>query len=70
MKRFAWLIALSWLVLAPLWAQTNRVVVIVSWDGGKPSVIRQLVAEGKLPTVKALLAEGSYSWTAQTIVPF
>ncbi|MFA0783747.1 MAG: hypothetical protein YYHSYBAR_002138, partial [Candidatus Fervidibacter sacchari] len=43
MKRFAWLIALSWLVLAPLWAQTNRVVVIVSWDGGKPSVIRQLV---------------------------
>ena len=69
MKRFAWLMALSWLVLAPLWAQTNRVVVIVSWDGGKPSVIRQLVAEGKLPTVKAFLAEGSYSWTAQTIVP-
>lgn len=50
-------------------ADPSRTVVIVSWDGGKPSVIRQLVIEGKLPTVKALLSEGSYSWTAKTIVP-
>lgn len=50
-------------------AWNDRTVVIVSWDGGKPSVIRQAVSEGKLKTVKGLLAEGSYSWKAETIVP-
>ena len=57
------------LTRALLLAQSDRVAVIVSWDGGKPSVIRQLVAEGKLPTVRSLLAEGSYSWTAKTVIP-
>jgi len=67
-RRFFLMFAVLW-AAAVLWAQTDRTVVIISWDGGKPSVIRQLVKEGKLPTVKALIAEGSYSWTAQTIVP-
>ncbi len=69
MRRLTVVFALFALITQILVAQSDRTVVIISWDGGKPSVIRQLVKEGKLPTVKALIAEGSYSWTAQTIVP-
>lgn len=53
---------------APL-AAKERAVVIVSWDGGKPSVIRQLVLKGKLPTVQGILDNGSYTFKAETIVP-
>lgn len=67
-RRFFLIFAVLW-AAAALWAQSNQTVVIISWDGGKPSVIRQLVKEDKLPNIKALIAEGSYSWTAQTIVP-
>ncbi len=69
MRRLTVVFALFALITQILVAQSDRTVVIISWDGGKPSVIRQLVKEGKLPTIKALIAEGSYSWTAQTIVP-
>lgn len=68
-KRFFLMFAILWVLVTDLWSQTDRTVVIVSWDGGKPSVIKQLVKEGKLPNIQALLAEGSYSWTAQTVVP-
>lgn len=69
MKRrwFLWSFVLT--LILPLAAQTDRTVVIVSWDGGKPSVIRQLTQQGKLPTVQALMSEGSYTLKAQTIVP-
>lgn len=50
-------------------ARNDRTVVIVSWDGAKPSVVRQLVNEGKLTTLKALLPQSSYSWKAKTVIP-
>lgn len=56
-------------VFAALAAPINRTVVIVSWDGGKPSVIRALVQRGELPTIAAMMANGSYTFTAETIVP-
>lgn len=68
-RRIAALFVFLSLTAALLCAQSDRTVVIVSWDGGKPSVIQKLVKKGKLPTIRSLLSEGSYSWTAQTIVP-
>jgi len=44
-------------------------VVIVCWDGAKPSALRQLLREGRLPALKGLLAEGSWSWDGRTILP-
>ncbi len=69
MRRLKLVFALLAIIAQSFAAQPDRTVVIISWDGGKPSVMQKLVKEGKLPTVKALLSEGSYSWNAQTIVP-
>ncbi len=56
--------------LAIAFASPNdRTVVIVSWDGGKPSVIRALAQRGELPTIRSLMADGSYTFIAETIVP-
>ncbi|GBC98446.1 hypothetical protein HRbin17_00958 [bacterium HR17] len=61
-----------WLGVLAAWgfsATPERAVIVISWDGGKPSVMRQLVQRGQLPTVQALMQEGTYTLTAQTIVP-
>jgi predicted AlkP superfamily pyrophosphatase or phosphodiesterase len=47
----------------------ERWVIIVSIDGGKPSAIKRLLAEGKLPNLKQLMDDGSYTLTAQTVIP-
>ncbi len=47
----------------------ERWVIIISIDGGKPSAIKRLLAEGKLPNLKQLMDDGSYTLTAQTVVP-
>ncbi len=44
-------------------------VVIVCWDGAKPSAIQYLLREGRLPALKGLLAEGCWSWDGRTILP-
>ncbi|MFN4179515.1 MAG: alkaline phosphatase family protein [Armatimonadota bacterium] len=69
MRQLQLVFTLLAIIAQPFAAQPDRTVVIVSWDGGKPSVVQKLVKEGKLPTIKALLSEGSYSWSAQTVVP-
>ncbi len=57
------------------WATTlaqqrpERLVLIVSIDGGKPSVMRRLLAEGKMPNLQRLMTGGSYTLTAKTVVP-
>lgn len=52
--------------IAPLQAQRLvDHVFVISFDGGKPSVI----AESEMPTLKRLVAEGAVTWTAQTIFP-
>ncbi|MCS7186445.1 MAG: alkaline phosphatase family protein [Armatimonadetes bacterium] len=68
-RRFVLSLAILLASTAILWSQVDRTVVIISWDGGKPSVIRQMVREARLPNIQRLMVEGSYSWTAQTIVP-
>jgi predicted AlkP superfamily pyrophosphatase or phosphodiesterase len=40
-------------------------VFIVSFDGGKPSVI----ADSTMPMLKQMVAEGACTWEAQTVVP-
>jgi predicted AlkP superfamily pyrophosphatase or phosphodiesterase len=40
-------------------------VFIISFDGGKPSVMRQ----SKMPTLQKLAREGAVSWEAQTVMP-
>ena len=40
-------------------------VFIVSFDGGKPSVI----AESTMPVLKSMVAEGACTWEAKTVVP-
>lgn len=54
---------------APETAAAKPRVVIVSWDGAKPSILRALVNGGKLPALKALRDRGCWTWEAQTIVP-
>ena len=56
------------LAVATLSGQTTpRVdrVFIVSFDGGKPSVI----ADSEMPVLKKLVTEGAYTWSARTVVP-
>ncbi len=47
----------------------QRFVIIVSIDGGKPSAIKSLLSEGKLPNLRRLMNEGSYTLAAQTVTP-
>lgn len=42
-----------------------RHVLIVSFDGGKPAVIRR----SPMPNLHWLAAHGSYTWSARTVVP-
>lgn len=50
----------------PAWAEKRAEhVFIVSFDGGKPSVMQQ----SKMPTVFRLSSEGATTWTAQTTFP-
>jgi len=67
-NRFACIAALFFMAAAALCAQTTpRVahVFIVSFDGGKPSVI----ADSEMPMLKTLVADGAHTWQAQTVVP-
>ena len=40
-------------------------VFIISFDGGKPSVI----ADSTMPVLKQMVAEGACTWEAKTVVP-
>ena len=70
MKRllFSRLITVFLLMTATLAAQTapraGR-VFIVSFDGGKPSVI----ADSEMPVLKKMVTEGAHTWEARTVVP-
>ncbi|MBX9722657.1 MAG: alkaline phosphatase family protein [Candidatus Obscuribacterales bacterium] len=51
---------------APAWAlERADHVFIISFDGGKPTVMQ----ESKMPTLQAELKHAAYTWHAQTIVP-
>jgi predicted AlkP superfamily pyrophosphatase or phosphodiesterase len=66
-----WLVGLAgWILLwsgSPIHAQNAPVrhVFIVSFDGGKPSVMQQ----SAMPVLKAMAQEGATSWRAQTVFP-
>lgn len=54
------------LVLTPAWARPKAEhVFIISFDGGKPSVMKQ----SSMPTTFGLIKDGSCSWEARTISP-
>ena len=57
----------SVLIATSLHADERRAehVFIVSFDGGKPAVIK----ESETPNIKKLAAEGAVTWTANTIFP-
>jgi predicted AlkP superfamily pyrophosphatase or phosphodiesterase len=57
---FAWLSALTALAVP----QAEH-VFIISFDGGKPSVMQQ----SEMPVLKQLVAEGAHTWEARTIYP-
>lgn len=46
-------------------AQRPNHVFVISFDGGKPAVMR----ESKMPVLNQVVQEGAYSWEAQTILP-
>ena len=50
--------------IAPTKVRANH-VFIVSFDGGKPSVMR----ESSMPTLFSMVEEGALTWTAQTVKP-
>lgn len=53
----------------PTEASPKPRAVIVCWDGAKPAVLRNLLTGGRLPVLKALMKDGCWTWSAQTIVP-
>lgn len=53
-------------IAAPAWAARKAEhVFIVSFDGGKPSVMQ----ESKMPQLKSLADKGAFTWKAQTVFP-
>jgi predicted AlkP superfamily pyrophosphatase or phosphodiesterase len=54
---------------APALAASAQHVVVISIDGGKPSVIQSAQKSSKMPTVALLTAQGAITWTARTIFP-
>ncbi|MCS7312301.1 MAG: alkaline phosphatase family protein [Acidobacteria bacterium] len=61
--------SIGFLVFGTLAAYAEPTAVIVAWDGGKPSVVQRLIEQGRLPTLQALMGQGSYTFQAQTILP-
>jgi predicted AlkP superfamily pyrophosphatase or phosphodiesterase len=44
-------------------------VIVVSLDGAKPAVLKDLVQRGRLPALKGMMDSGCWTWNAQTILP-
>lgn len=44
-------------------------VIVISWDGAKPSVLKEMVQEGRLPALKRMMDAGCWTWNARTILP-
>lgn len=62
-----WMVSLLSLILSGLsWGNVNvQHVIILSIDGGKPSVIQ----ESSMPYLKKVVLEGAHTWNAKTITP-
>jgi predicted AlkP superfamily pyrophosphatase or phosphodiesterase len=63
-----WMASLWLIFLGAACSKEHRIadhVFIVSFDGGKPSVI----AESAMPNLKKIAADGAATWSAQTIFP-
>jgi predicted AlkP superfamily pyrophosphatase or phosphodiesterase len=59
-------LALFCLAAAPAWAARHAEhVFIISFDGGKPSVMQQ----SKMPELMSLVGQGACTWQAQTAFP-
>ena len=59
------LCVLSLLAAGARAASKDRHVFIISFDGGKPSVMK----ESRMPTLMTLVKQGAATWEAQTIFP-
>ncbi|MCB9644722.1 MAG: alkaline phosphatase family protein [Myxococcales bacterium] len=46
-----------------------RRLFLISWDGAKASVMREMMKRGKLPAVSELLREGLGTFSARTVIP-
>ena len=44
-------------------------VIVISLDGAKPAVLKELVQRGRLPVLKSMMDAGCWTWSAQTILP-
>ncbi len=61
---FLLLVSCLWIMPA-LAAQKAQHVFIISFDGGKPSVMKQ----SHMPVLTEMLQNGAYTWHAQTVFP-
>jgi len=50
-------------------APQARRAVLVSWDGAKPTALKALLAEGRLPVLARLKRRGAWTFSARTVVP-
>lgn len=57
LRMFALILAAVFVVSTPAWAGN---VVLVSWDGTHPLVVKDMLAQGQLPTVQGLLNQGAW----------
>jgi len=65
-RRFFLVLLMVLLLGSPAWAAPKADhVIIISFDGGKPTVMQ----ESKMPVLQSVLKKAAYTWTAQTIVP-
>ncbi len=69
MRRYVTFGVVGLFVFGTLTAYAEPTVVIVGWDGGKSSAIQGLIQRGQLPTLQALIGQGTYTFQAETVVP-
>ena len=67
--RLVFAAGLTALVSAPVFAADPPRVVILGFDGADPKLVEQYMAEGKLPNLSRLKAEGDYQRLATTNPP-
>ncbi|HWO43715.1 MAG TPA: alkaline phosphatase family protein [Candidatus Eisenbacteria bacterium] len=59
----------SWFVPAPLNGQTHPKAMVLAWDGAVPSLVNDMLRDGKLPHLARLVNGGAYTDEVRPVFP-
>jgi predicted AlkP superfamily phosphohydrolase/phosphomutase len=59
----------AWPDFSPVHGQAAVRAIILSWDGAVPSLVHDLLRQGKLPNLAGLIAGGAFADSAMTVYP-